>query len=277
MRRLSVLFCMTIACAFAHGEPSHTPSESNEVALAILSYAAMDVEHEIEADREYPVRYTDWNGLLDGASCPGWSRRAKESSLCSFLLDWSTNDFSRLGAEERDLLRIALCELRDLNHTNALPIVRNWAVNPVADFRMDAISLYSAWAVLGEDFLRTMGTILTNAIWATGQDRIEACLGIAGAIGRHRRRFGCDLPYTNAVHLAYRACPGNPEAGIVLDDLLIQEIPGYEWSSNRLETIVDWLATPHLDPDLVSRWVSVTNRLRESAQALVEIEDLRGL
>lgn len=48
--------------------------DTNNIAVAILSYAAQDNEDDLEFDVEYPVRYTDWNGLLDGVSLSGVTR-----------------------------------------------------------------------------------------------------------------------------------------------------------------------------------------------------------
>lgn len=57
---------------------------TNNIAVAILSYAAMDNEDYLDADKEYPVRCTDWNGMLDAVSLPGLTRQDKDAAIADY-------------------------------------------------------------------------------------------------------------------------------------------------------------------------------------------------
>jgi hypothetical protein len=264
-------------CVAALNASAFTNEETNSVASSILAYASMDNEDDLDAEADYPVRYTTWNGLLDSVSLPGWTREAKDAALFEYMLRQSTNDFSAIGGRNRELLRIGLCEYRDLNRTNALPIVRNWSVNPTAVFRGDALYVYLKWASLDQEFLKASETLLTNVTWMTAEEKLEACRGVSGVIGRYKGNCGMDLAYTNALHLVYRARSCNAVCGIVLDCFFVDEIAGYTMSSNRLDTVRGWLSSTNISAGVISHCVSVTNQLMNAAQPLPEVETLRGL
>ena len=264
--------------ALAFGAQAFTVDETNNVALAILSYASMDNEDDLDVDAEYPVRYSDWKGLLDCVAIPGWGRQDKDEALFGYMMRMSTNDFGKVDGEICELMRIGLCEYRDLNCTNAIPIVRNWAINPTAKFRDEAIYIYYNWIDLNQDFLTTTGVLLTNALLSAGQARMEACRGAAVAMGRHKRRFGADSCFTNALHMVYRSRSGNAECAMPLDNLFVAEIPGYEWSSNRLETVRSWLdGSANCPAEVMQHCISITNRLLNASHPLAWIEVLRNL
>src|SRR5574344_2978031 len=79
MKFISTLIVLVVACAIALNAQAFTNEETNSVALSILAYASMDNEDDLDAEADYPVRYTTWNGLLDSVSLPGWTRGAKDA------------------------------------------------------------------------------------------------------------------------------------------------------------------------------------------------------
>lgn len=90
----SVLIALT---GLASASRAAAVDETNQVAIAILSYAAMNNEDNFELETEQPVRYSSWNGLLDAVSFPGMSRQDKEAALLGYLMGQSTNNLDADG------------------------------------------------------------------------------------------------------------------------------------------------------------------------------------
>lgn len=275
MRKMCCLLLVGVAAfdAFAH-----TNVESNRVAIAILAYASMDNDDDLDAEAEYPVRYVDWDGLLDGVAFQGWTRQGKEDALFRYLDAQSTNDFSRIDGEVREFVRIGLCECRDLNRTNFLPVVRNLALNPTATFRGDAISVYYKWTGLDDGFFAaTRALLMDGDIGMSRAIRAAACRGAMEAIGRHKTRLGMDGCYTNAMRIVYQARLNNVECAMGLDSMFVAEFPGYLLSSNRLATAIGWLDSANCGAQVAVQCVSITNRLMNVARPLCEVVALKGL
>lgn len=250
---------------------------TNNVAIAILSYASMDNEDDLDVDTDYPVRYTDWNGLLDAVNVSGLSRSDKDAALFNYLMRQSTNDLSRVDGEVRELIRVGLCECRDLNHTNIFPVVRNLLMNPTASYMDEHVYLYYKWASIGEDFLVVTRSFLSNTSLVARAGRSVNLLDIDNSINRHKKVFGGDVWFTNAVNLVYQLRGSCPESAEVLDGMLLSKISGYEYSSNRLETVRAWIDSAKCTSEGMAYCVSVTNRLMNAPHPLQLVESLRGL
>ena len=277
MKFVSSLTVVTTILALASGANAFTREETNSVAMAILEYAAEDLECEVEENVSYPVRYTDWNGLLDGVDIQGWTREDKSAALTDFILHQSTNDFLTMSCDLCELIRIGLCDIRDLNYTNALPIIRNLVINPSSPMRNDAEYVYFNWVELNTESIATTEILLGDNTWATSDDRRDAIVGIASAINRYRTSIGSDLVYTNAIRSVYSVRHTNASSGNYLDQLFTEAIPGYSLSSNRLETALGWLNTTNLDSVARSRCEAITNELLNTEVALAQIPVLQGL
>ena len=251
--------------------------DTNTVAVAILAYASMDNEDDLDFDAEYPVRYTDWNGLLDAVSFPGLTRQDKDAMLFDYMMNQSTNDLSSVDGEIRELIRIGLCECRDLNHTNALPFVRNFLLNQTSRYMDEPVYLYYKWAPLNEDYLAVTRSFLSNESSAARASKPSDLLYFVNSIDRHVNIFGRDEWYTNVVNLAYQSRTACVECAVVLDRLYVSKIGNYEQSSNRLETVRWWLGSTNCTSEVRTHCISVTNQLMNAAQPLPEVEALRGL
>lgn len=251
--------------------------DTNNVAIAILSYAAMDNDDDLDVDATYPVRYTDWNGLLDAVAAPGLSRHDKDSALFDYLMMQSTNDLSRVDSEVRELIRIGMCECRDLKHTNVFPVVRNLFLNPTASYMDEPIYLYYKWAPLDEDYLAVTRAFLSNTSSVARASKSADLLYLDDSINRHKEAFKQDVWFTNAVMLVYQLRRLCPECAEVIDGMLMSKISGYEYSSNRLETVTAWLGSAECTSDGKSYCAVITNRLMNAPQPLIEIRTLRGL
>ena len=83
-----------LCAAFPFAVTAAVIDNTNNIAVAILSYAAMDNEDDLDADEECPVRYTDWNGMLDAVALPGLTRQDKDAALTGYLMAQSTNSLS---------------------------------------------------------------------------------------------------------------------------------------------------------------------------------------
>ena len=276
MKSLLRVVCMLCA-AFPFAVTAAVIDNTNNIAVAILSYAAMDNEDDLDADEEYPVRYTDWNGMLDAVALPGLTRQDKDAALTGYLMAQSTNSLSSVDAEERELIRIALCECRDLNHTNTLPIVRNFFLNPTALYMDEPAYLYYRWASVDDDFVFVTRSFLSNTSVMARESKPTDLLYLGNAINRHKEALGKDTAYTNAVNLVYQFRGLCPESAIALDRLYITQIDGYALSSNRLETVRGWLESTNCTSEVRAHCAAVTNQLMNVGHPLAEVESLRGL
>lgn len=277
MSKINCMACLILSAAVTSDADAFSHSETNEVAIAILEYAAMDNDDTIDVDVEYPVRYTSWDGLLDSVSFAGWTRNDKDAAVREYLQRLATNDFAQIDGSVRELMRIGLCELRDLNCTNALSIIRDWSLNPAAAFREMAIHIYYTWKTIDEDWVLITRKIITNGAGLGRTGKNEMLYHVTNAIGRYRHSLGKDGRYTNAVHVVYQTRSYAPECAPMLDGFFASEIPEYVMSSNRLETVIGWLGSTNCSPDEKSYCVSVTNRLMNAPHPLQLVESLRGL
>ena len=250
---------------------------TNTVAVAILAYASMDNDDDLDADAEYPVRYTDWNGLLDAVSFPELTRQDKDAMLFDYMMNQSTNDLSSVDGEIRELIRIGLCECRDLNHTNALPYVRNFLLNQTSRYMDEPVYLYYKWAPLNDDYLAVTRSFLMNESREARASKPSDLFYFVNSIDSHVKTFGRDEWYTNVVNLAYQSRAACGECAVVLDRLYVSKIGNYEHSSNRLETVRGWLGSTNCTSEVRAYCISVTNQLMNAAQPLPEVEALRGL
>ena len=250
---------------------------TNQIAIAILSYAAMDNEDDLDTGAEYPVRYTDWNGMLDAVALPGLTRQDKDTALTDYLMLQSTNNLAMVDGEECELIRVAMCECRDLNHTNALPIVRNFFLNPTALYMGEPVYLYYKWAPVDEDFMFVTRSFLANTSPMARKSKPADLLNLDDALNRHKKTYGNDTAYTNAMSLVYQFRGFCPESAVVLDRMYISHIADYEQSSNRLATVMAWLASTNCTSEVRAHCVAVTNHLMNAGRPLPEVESLRGL
>ena len=250
---------------------------TNTVAVAILAYASMDNDDDLDADAEYPVRYTDWNGLLDAVSFPGLTRQDKDAMLFDYMMNQSTNDLSSVDGEIRELIRIGLCECRDLNHTNSLPYVRNFLLNQTAHYMDEPVYLYYKWASLNDDYLAVTRSFLSNESTAARASKPSDLLYLINSIDRHEKYFGKNEWYTNVVNLVYQSRASCAECAVVLDRLYVSKFCNYEQSSNRLETVRGWLGSTNCTSEVRAHCISITNQLMNASQPLQEVEALRGL
>lgn len=251
--------------------------ETNRTAIAILSFASLDNDDDLEVGVEYPVRYTSWNGLLDAVVLPGLSRQDKEAALFEYLMRQSTNDLSFVDGEARELIRIGMCECRDLNYTNALPIVRNFVTNPTAHYMDEPVYIYYKWAPLDDDYLSVTRTFLTNTSAVARERKPADSIFLEDSMKRHKTAIGNTAIFTNAVRHVYQFRGDCPECAIVLDRMFDFLIADYRSSANRLETVNGWLASEDCPGSVKPYCVGVTNLLMNVDHPLSEIAELTGL
>lgn len=260
MKHLQLACAATLSTVVSLSTAAFTSDETNEVAKSILSYAAGDMEDDISETADYPVSYTNWASMIRGVHVNGWSEQDKENALFAYLSIQSTNNFNQIDPETVELLRIALCECRDLKYTNALPVVRNWAVNTNAKFRADAVALYYDWCDLDSDFIIATERILSGAGSMRKDERRDVVLGAVDAVNRNRgRRPGVCL--ASSCKVLYRNRFTDANGAEALDKLFVAELAGYEMSSNRLDNACRWLAQTNCNPVVAAYLSGITNQL----------------
>lgn len=260
MKYLQLACAATLSTVVSLSTAAFTLDETNRVAISILSYAAGSMEDDISETADYPVLYTNWSGMIHGVYANGWSEQDKENALFAYLSIQSTNNFNQIDPETVELLRIALCECRDLKYTNALPIVRNWAVNTNAKFRADAVALYFDWCNLDSDFIITTERIFSGSGSIREDERRDVVLGAVGAVNRNRGlRPGTCL--ASSCEMLYRNRFTDANGAEALDKLFVAELAGYEMSSNRLDNACRWLAQTNCNPVVAAYLSGITNQL----------------
>ena len=265
MKRVLLLSALVILLGKSVSLFAYTPAETNAVVESLLLGAAHSVVDDIDADALYPILYTNWTGFVGGDEPGGWTARDKEIALNNYLFYMSTNDCRNLDGFFKEGIRVVFCEMRDLNYTNALPIVSKWMVNPHAVHRDDAISIYYSKCTVNPEFISNTELLLTNNTWTTQEQRSEAIRGAVGAIRRFKGTNQTDVICRNmAVDMLYRTRFCEILAADGVDSLFVDMIPGYEFSTNRLNTITGWLSDTNRSDYVKPYLISVTNRMMQT-------------
>lgn len=242
---------------------AYTPAETNAMARLILLSELHGDEDDLDVQREYHCAYTNWQGFIGGDEPNGWRAEEKEAALYSYLASVSTGNCTALDGETQELLGVGLGVLRDLAQTNALPIIREWALNPQGVHRTEAIDLYYSWSRVDGNFVDFTGRMLTNAMNLTRSELRSTVWGAVGALQKSQPARLEDLQCrTNVIALLYGIRLDQVENAIPLDVLFASEMLNYKTSTNRLETISHWLTDTNCTPGMVEYFTPITNQLR---------------
>ena len=262
-----------------------TPVNRDDVVMGLLERLVCDIEDNFdETNEEQDVDWVSWTqeGFFGEMSTNQTEQILYRKAFDAVLENFATNGCQSLSAcdspiPQQEVARVALCQVRDMSYTNAVPALRKWALNSSAPHRDEALSLYFAWERLSPEMMAVANSVLTNASTLARSERVETVMGLTARINDYIGRAGKDGCYTSAVQSLYQTRRINIDCATGLDVFFVAQFPGYEQSSNRLETVRGWLGSTNCTSEVRAHCISVTNQLMNAAQPLLEVEALRGL
>ena len=264
------LYCLT---ASAHTESEYLYKARDMIGTLLSS--GWDSEEEMLENQQsndplYHWNYTSQDGFFGFFVTNGWTRAECEMAFDKYLSWISTNNMSAVDSQDRMFARGALAQCRDMKYTKALDTIRTYALNTTAIDRVTVIGRAVQFGGVDEASASFVEAIVTNKAqfsyhdisWAIPAycDKLRSVnTNDAEAVAIRAR--GARLFYANRLEW--------PDAS-ALDDVFVAALPGYDFSSNRLDyanhvlswtTNNDWRA-------MRDHFVAITNQLLSSGQPL---------
>lgn len=219
--------------------------------------------------KEWP---STWSGFLVETDTNGWTMAEKKDAFGWYLSTVATNDCIALPEFEKELVRVALTQCRDLNYVEACDHLRRLALNPRGIYRDVAIPLVVRFGPVDDamtDFVEMIGTNVASYSYAE-----------RGTYSAYQKRLAA-VSATNtqecavrdrAVRRFYQHRFGPSVAGAVSRDFLFRDyLAGYAQSSNRLEFACYVLSTQEGRMNDEKYFTSVTNQLLSAGQPLQQL------
>ena len=264
------LYCLT---ASAHTDGEYLYKARDMIGTLLSSGWDTEeemLEHQQSDDPLYHWNYTSQDDFFGFFVTNGWPRSECELAFDKYLAWVSTNDMSAVGSQEKMFARGAFAQCRDMKYTKALDTIRTYALNTTAIDRVTVIGRAVQFGGVDEASASFMEAIVTNKVQFSYRDiswEIPAYCDKLRSINTNDaekvaiRARGARLFYANRLEW--------PDAS-ALDDVFVAALPGYDFSSNRLEyanhvlswtTNNDWRA-------MRDHFVAITNQLLSSGQPL---------
>ena len=219
--------------------------------------------------KEWP---STWSGFLMETDTNGWTMADKKDAFGWYLSTVATNDCVALPEFEKELVRVALTQCRDLNYAEAYDHLRRLSLNSRGIYRDIAIPLVVRFGPVDDamtDFVETIGTNVASYSYAE-----------RGTYDAYQKRLAA-INATNALECAvrdravrrfYQHRFGPSVAGTVSRDLLFRDyLAGYAQSSNRLEFANYVLSNAECYSNVRRYFVSVTNQLLSAGTPLRQL------
>jgi hypothetical protein len=239
---------------------SYGTNDSPQVSCSLSVQSVHFINEGDRPERVYPVFFVT----------NGWTRSECEVAFDKYLAWVSTNDMSAVDSQEKMFARSAFAQCRDMKYTKALDTIRTYALNTTAIDRVTVIGRAVQFGGVDEASASFVEAIVTNKAqfsyhdisWAIPAycDKLRSVnTNDAEAVAIRDR--GARLFYANRLEW--------PDAS-ALDDVFVAALPGYDFSSNRLDyanhvlswtTNNDWRA-------MRDHFVAITNQLLSSGQPL---------
>ena len=264
------LYCMT---AFAHTDSEYLYMARDMIGTLLSSGWDSEeemLEHQQSDDPLYHWNYTSQDDFFGFFVTNGWTRGDCEMAFDKYLAWVSTNDMSAVDSQEKMFARSAFAQCRDMKYTKALDTIRTYALNTTAIDRVTVIGRAVQFGGVDEASASFVEAIVTNKAQFSYRDiswAIPAYCDKLRSINTNDaekvaiRARGARLFYANRLEW--------PDAS-ALDDVFVAALPGYDFSSNRLDyanhvlswtTNNDWRA-------MRDHFVAITNQLLSSGQPL---------
>lgn len=251
-------------------------SETNRVAVALLEMAQMAAVDNFDQVDTNGVPYTTepiiptwtWAGFLGEDETNGVTRVAKKACFDWYLNFMATNSVPLTHAQT-NLAGVVIGECTDLRYTNAWCSLIGMTRNPVVPFR-DLAGVCAVSLCPESEALVSFGLdAFTNAVPLSVDERSRIISAFSDKIARQS-----DQDSAAAVNCMVRRRNSECEAAMALDRLFVARVPGYEYSSNRLETAQTILANPGSWDFQNEYFNTVTNMLMNADRPLLAIDGL---
>ena len=272
--RIALFAVQTTVLAFSPVS-AYTPEETNEVVrtlLACCNRLTDNLEDLPETVLDTSNPYVFFNMIDVGG---GWTPEGKRAAFRSFLEEMGNFDFNGKDRRHAYTALLALGQCQRMNYTNALPAIRRLALNPTfpseRSWRWDAIEMVIEQTGPTEDCLHFVETILTNRTVFTLPERGCASGVYIGRLLKSPRTEAITSVMTNAVTTFYRYGKTDTAGGVMFDKLFVAEIPGYDYSSNRLDYANFMLEHPDNNKLIKNYYRGVTNQLLTVDQPLRQL------
>lgn len=254
-------------------------SETNRVAVAILESTILSAVDNFDQVNDEGIAYTTqeirptwtWNGFLGEDETNGLTRAAKKACFDWYLNFIATNTCA-LTAEQTNLAMVAVSQCSDLTYTNAWRSLVGMTRNPLLPLR-DQAGVMAMTFTPNSDILLSLGMeAYKNSIQLSVADRAWIVDAFAD-----RLSLLDDMRSARVVNRIFLDRANECQAAMAFDRLFVSRVPGYEYSSNRLETARAILRNPDSWDFQNDYFADVTNRLLNAARPLVEVEALQDL
>ena len=270
-----VVFMMTMNCAitWAHTEEDYLNMARNMIGTLLSSGWETEeemLEQQQSDDPLYHWNYTSQDDFFGFFVTNGWPRSECEMAFDKYL-DWiSTNDMSAVDSQDIMFARSALAQCVAMKYTNAVETIRNYALNPTAIDRMSVIDKAIRLAGVDETSTAFVETVVTNATQFSREDMRWVVSAYCEKLWDINTNDAVAVSSRNRITRIFYANRLNWLNGVSLDNLFVVALPGYDYSSNRLEYanhVLSW-ATNNNWRAMRDHFVAITNQLLSSGQPL---------
>ena len=186
MKNVVVTLIITMVLGVSYAD---TPVNREDAVMRLLERLVCDIEDNFdETNEEQDVDWVSWTqeGFFGEMSTNQTEQILYRKAFDAVLENFATNGCQSLSAcgspiPQQEVARVALCQVRDMSYTNAVPALRKWALNSSAPHRDEALSLYFAWERLspemmavanGAEYDPTVSSMVTNA-WRVGDQKVK--------------------------------------------------------------------------------------------------------
>ena len=280
--KVNVGIVLFVLAAVAAGASAHTEDEfvtkgREMIGTSMSTYFDNEDDLLAAAESDDPLYHWDnktQDGFFNFFVTNDWPRVDCEMAFDKYLVWVSTNDMSAFSSDERAYARGAISQCLCMNYTNALVTLRRYALNPTAIDRFRVMDLSVRMGDVDELSAVFTEAIVTNTALFSPDD-------LRSVISTYCRKLlavdtndvakvairdrGVRLFYTDRHNLFN---------GVSLDNLFVAAIPGYVYSSNRLEYadyVLSW-ATNNDWRAMRDHFVAITNHLLSAGRPLVELK-----
>ena len=267
------MMVLSYATAWAHADNDCLDMARNMIGtLQSLDWESEDelISRQQSDDPLYHWDYTSQNDFFGFFATNGWTRSECEMAFDKYLAWISTNDMSAVDSQEKMFARGAFAQCRDMKYTKALDTIRTYALNTTAIDRVSVIGRAVQFGGVDDASASFVEAIVTNKAHFSYDDiswAIPAYCHKLLAINTNDteavaiRNRGARLFYANRLEW---------KDASALDDVFVAALPGYAFSSNRLEYanhVLSW-TTNNDWRTMRDHFVAITNLLLQSGHPL---------
>ena len=272
MGKVCVALSAALVLALNMSVSAHTPEETNEVVRTLLrrcNCLTDNLEDLPKWTLDTSNSYVFFNKINVGGD---WTAEGKRAAFNTFLEAMGSFDFNGKERKYAGTAFLAVGQCQRMDYTNALPAIKRLALNPTfpskPSWRLDAIDMVIEQLGPSEEGLQFVETILTNKTVFTLSERGCASGVYIKQLLKSVRTEAMSSVVTNAVATFWRYGKTDAAGAVMFDKLFVSEIPGYQYSSNRLDYATFMVEHPDNNRLIRNYYHGVTNQLLSTEQPL---------